>query len=125
MASPHRRHVGVDRIPGSRKQEWDARMDWLFADRLTFAYGQDIIFEDLRFSLSAGIVALQGPSGSGKTTLLKLINHDLEPSSGSVGYVGNSAILILQDDALIPWLTGSANLKISPTFDARRVSDAR
>lgn len=100
-------------------------MDWLIADRLTFAYGDDVIFEELSFSLSAGMVALQGPSGSGKTTLLKLINQDLQPNSGSVRYQGGSAILILQDDSLIPWLSGSANIKISRTYDSKRIFDAR
>ena len=42
---------------------------------------------------------------------------------GSVGYLGRSAILILQDDFLLPWLTGTANIEISRTFSADRIHD--
>lgn len=96
---------------------------WIIAKDLTFGYGANTVFEHLSFQVTAGLVALQGPSGSGKTTLLKLINGDLTPGSGSVGYAGRSAILILQDDSLLPWLTGNANIGISRTFSADRIHD--
>ena len=96
---------------------------WLTADRLTFGYGADPIFENLSFGVASRMVALQGPSGSGKTTLLKLINDDLAPTSGTVRHGGRHAILILQDDSLLPWLTGEGNLAISTTFVPDRIRD--
>ncbi|HEX7929772.1 MAG TPA: ATP-binding cassette domain-containing protein, partial [Sphingomicrobium sp.] len=96
---------------------------WIVADELTFGYGGDPVFERLSFRVTAGMVALQGASGSGKTTLLKLINHDLTPTSGSVVLDGRSAILMLQDDSLLPWLTGTANIGISRSFSADRIHE--
>ena len=96
---------------------------WIAAEALTFGYGANLVFDRLSFHVSAPMVALQGPSGSGKTTLLKLINGDLEPTSGAVEYIGRTAILILQDDALLPWLTGAANIAISKTFRASRIQN--
>lgn len=98
---------------------------WVMADRMTFRYQQDLIFQEMSFALSDNLVALQGPSGSGKTTLLKLIRGDLQPASGSIGYTGSSAILILQDDSLIPWLTGKDNLHVSLSFTEDRIHDQR
>ncbi len=96
---------------------------WIVAEDLTFGYAENVVFEHLSFQVTSRMVALQGPSGSGKTTLLKLINGDLAPASGAVEYEGRSAILILQDDSLLPWLTGTANIGISRTFRASRIND--
>jgi ABC-type multidrug transport system ATPase subunit len=96
---------------------------WIVADNLTFGYGADTIFEHLSFQVASGMVALQGPSGSGKTTLLRLLNRDLEPCGGSITFDGRSVILILQDDSLLPWLTGEANIAISQTFESSRIFD--
>lgn len=96
---------------------------WITAENMTFSYGDNTVFEGLSFRVTSDLVALQGPSGSGKTTLLKLINQDLIPSCGRLSTDGRSAILILQDDSLLPWLTGTDNISISPSFDSGRIND--
>lgn len=99
------------------------RLPWIRASELTFSYSGNLIFDRLSFCVTSPLVALQGPSGSGKTTLLKLIHDDLEPQAGSVSLDGRTAILILQDDSLLPWLTGAENIAISKSFDPRRIHD--
>lgn len=55
-------------------------------ENVSFGYpGQDMILQDLNFSISPGqTVALVGQTGSGKTTLVKLINRIFDVTSGKV-----------------------------------------
>ena len=78
--------------------------------RLNFAYGADSLFNEFDFSTSSQLTVLLGSSGSGKTTLLKLLAGHLEPSSGEVVVPRDDVFLVLQEDALFPWLTGWSNL---------------
>ncbi len=63
----------------------------IVADSISFEYpGSKSIFSDLSFSLSRGeIVGLIGPTGCGKTTLGQVIDSLLEPTSGSLAYLGS------------------------------------
>ena len=55
------------------------------AKNVTAKYGKRIIWNDARFSLSAGqFVAVLGPNGSGKSTLFKLLLGLKNPSSGKL-----------------------------------------
>ncbi len=55
------------------------------AEKLTKAYGDKLLFENLEFTLPrAGIVGVIGPNGAGKSTLLKLITGQEKPDSGSL-----------------------------------------
>ena len=60
-------------------------------DALTKAYGDNLVLNDMSFSLPEGeIIGLFGPNGCGKTTLMKILTgliHD---------YKGNVLIEILQ-----------------------------
>ena len=59
--------------------------DVLEVQGLSKAFGDNLLFTDLNFSLKRGEhVAIMGGNGSGKTTLLKIINGLLPPDSGSV-----------------------------------------
>ncbi|MFZ3341733.1 MAG: ABC-F family ATP-binding cassette domain-containing protein [Terriglobales bacterium] len=47
--------------------------------------GNRTLFEDLNFTLTAGMrVGLVGPNGSGKTTLLRLLQGELSPAGGEI-----------------------------------------
>ncbi len=68
----------------------------LIANEIKKAYGENILFENLNFSLPpAGIVGIIGPNGAGKTTLFRLMMGHIQPDSGNfeigetvkIGYV--------------------------------------
>ncbi|RMF42533.1 MAG: energy-dependent translational throttle protein EttA [Planctomycetota bacterium] len=55
------------------------------ADRITKAYGDRVLFEDLSFRLPAGgIVGVIGPNGAGKTTLFRIMVGQEEPDAGNL-----------------------------------------
>ena len=71
----------------------------LEADKISKAYGDKVLFENLTFSLPpAGIVGVIGPNGAGKTTLFKMIMGLEQPDNGTfkvgdtvkIGYVDQS-----------------------------------
>ena len=88
---------------------------------LHFSYpGETPLFQDFGFSSSSPLIVFRGPSGCGKTTLLKIIFGSIDGDL-SVEKIDAPAdpFIILQDDALCPWLTGIQNitsfLPISPS----------
>ncbi len=53
------------------------------ARKVSKAYGENLLFENLEFSLPpGGIIGVVGPNGAGKTTLFKLITGKEKPDSG-------------------------------------------
>jgi ATP-binding cassette ChvD family protein len=55
------------------------------AKGLSKAFGDNLLFENLSFSLPpGGIVGVVGPNGAGKTTLFRLITGDEKPDSGAL-----------------------------------------
>ena len=55
------------------------------AKGLSKAYGDNLIFENLTFSLPpGGIVGIIGPNGAGKTTLIRMITGAEKPDSGTL-----------------------------------------
>jgi zinc transport system ATP-binding protein len=56
---------------------------------LSYGYTDDLVLEDLSFSIEQGdYVGMLGPNGSGKTTLLKIILGLIEPTKGTVKIFG-------------------------------------
>ncbi len=55
------------------------------ADHLSKGFGEQLLIEDLSFSLPrAGIVGVIGPNGAGKTTLFKMLTGAEKPDSGEL-----------------------------------------
>jgi ABC transport system ATP-binding/permease protein len=54
-------------------------------DGLGYSIGDRTLFENLNFSVTAGMrVGLVGANGSGKSTLLRLLTGDLQPTAGKI-----------------------------------------
>jgi ABC-type multidrug transport system fused ATPase/permease subunit len=57
----------------------------LTVDRVSFAFGDTAVVQDVSFAVRAGeTLGIAGPSGAGKTTLLNLVARFYDPSSGAV-----------------------------------------
>jgi ATP-binding cassette ChvD family protein len=55
------------------------------AEKISKAYGEKLLFEDLSFDLPrGGIVGVIGPNGAGKTTLFRIIMGQETPDSGTL-----------------------------------------
>ena len=55
------------------------------AQKLAKGYGDNLLFDDVNFSLPpGGIVGVIGPTGAGKTTMFKLITGVEQPDSGTL-----------------------------------------
>src|SRR5262245_26404677 len=58
-------------------------------DRVSFAFDDNVVLDDLTFTIPAGsMTILLGASGSGKSVLLKLILGLLRPDSGEIAVNG-------------------------------------
>ncbi len=77
---------------------------------LCFSYNSFTIFEDFELYSDANLLFINGPNGCGKTTLLKLISGNLQPDSFEEMPDNENSCMILQEDALFPWLTGKDNI---------------
>jgi ATP-binding cassette ChvD family protein len=54
---------------------------------LSKAYGDNLLIDDLSFSLPpGGIVGVIGPNGAGKTTLFRMLTGQEQPDSGTIEY---------------------------------------
>jgi ATP-binding cassette ChvD family protein len=78
-------------------------------ENLSKSYGENLLFENLSFSLpKGGIIGVIGPNGAGKSTLFNMIAGLVTPDSGSLvlgdtvklGYVDQNRII---DDSLNVW----------------------
>jgi energy-dependent translational throttle protein EttA len=69
------------------------------ADKISKAYGDRLLFENLSFSLPpGGIVGVIGPNGAGKTTLFRMLAGQLAPDSGTIR-TGNSVQIAYVDQS--------------------------
>ncbi len=79
---------------------------------MNFSYKSQAVFSEFGLETNRRIVGLSGPPGCGKTTLLKILAGFIRPETVSIFEVPQNGLLILQEDALLPWLTGWQNLEI-------------
>lgn len=81
-------------------------------DNISFAYGENAIFEDFSLDINKNEkIWLYGESGCGKTTLLKLILGLLKPQTGSViNITGAKPSVVFQEDRLLPFKTALQNI---------------
>jgi ABC-type multidrug transport system ATPase subunit len=82
----------------------------LIVEGLTYSYRGSEVFRDFSLQCHSRIVVLRGASGCGKTTLLKLLSGNLQPDNAVVMPPSPGSCLVLQEDSLFPWLTGSENI---------------
>lgn len=68
------------------------------------------VFENFSFDSAASLIVLRGASGCGKTTLLKLLSGHLKPNSVIFMPEPRGSCLVLQEDSLLPWMTGVENI---------------
>ena len=65
----------------------------LTADNLAARRGEDLIFREISFALSAGeAMVLTGRNGSGKSTLLRVIAGLLRPEAGSATFYSRESL---------------------------------
>ncbi len=88
------------------------------------------LVDGLAFTVGAGeTLVLLGRSGAGKTTTLRLLNRLLEPTDGTVRFVGESTAgldanvlrrrigYVIQDVGLFPHFTVAANVGLVPRLE--------
>jgi ABC-type multidrug transport system ATPase subunit len=79
---------------------------------LSYSYKGLEVFRNFSLKAASKTVVLRGPSGCGKTTLLKLLSGNLIPDRVEAMPDTNSSCLVLQEDSLLPWLSGTENVRL-------------
>lgn len=77
-------------------------------NNLSFAYGENIIFDNFSLEINDRLAFLMGKNGAGKTTLLKLIHGDLKDYSGEI--VSDEAYMLSQSFMLFDELSAIENI---------------
>ncbi len=85
------------------------------AGKICKAYGDNVLYEDLSFSLpKGGIVGIIGPNGAGKTTLFRMMTGQEQPTSGhfrtgntvKVAYVDQSRDTLAANNTVFEEISG-------------------
>ena len=75
-------------------------MNLLSVDRVSKAYGDKLLFQELSFGIARGEkVALIARNGTGKTTLLRILAGKDVPDSGEVTYRKDVRVAYLEQGA--------------------------
>jgi ATP-binding cassette ChvD family protein len=89
------------------------------AEHLSKAYGDNILIEDMNFSLPpGGIIGIIGANGAGKTTLFRMITGQEKPDSGvlrvgetvKLAYVDQSRDILNSDKSIWEMISGGEDL---------------
>lgn len=90
----------------------------LKVDNIFKSFYRKAALEDVSISVNKGeIYGLLGPNGAGKTTLIRVINHIVEPDSGSVRFSGD--LLTQQHLANIGYMPEERGLYKTMTVEAQ------
>jgi ATP-binding cassette subfamily B protein len=74
-----------DRTDRSNAKELDTLRGDVEFDRVSFAYGEDKVLEDVSFRIRPGeTLAIVGETGAGKSTVIKLLSRFYDPTAGAV-----------------------------------------
>jgi len=100
-------------------------------DGLAKAYGDNLLVDDLTFSLPpGGIVGVIGPNGAGKTTLFRMLTGQESPDAGAITYGDTVKLAYVDqsrdalDSAKTVWEEISDGLDVLPLGDAEMNSRA-
>jgi NitT/TauT family transport system ATP-binding protein len=100
---------------------------------LSLSFGQEIIYENLSFSVRDGeFLCILGPSGCGKSTLLRIVGDLLKVDLGEVTVDGrapseawNEMAYVFQSPRLLPWRNAQDNVVLGQQLRfGRRFSKA-
>jgi len=89
------------------------------ANQVSKAFGDNVLYEDLNFSLpKGGIVGIIGPNGAGKTTLFRMMTGSEAPTSGTfrigetvqVAYVDQSRDSLNDGNSVFEEISGGLDL---------------
>lgn len=78
---------------------------------LSFAYGENKIFNNFSLEINERLAFLVGKNGAGKTTLLKLIHGDLKNYTGEI--ISDEAYMVSQSFMLFDELSALENIAIA------------
>lgn len=88
----------------------------LKANNITKKFGDNVLFEELSFSIDEReVIAIQGPSGVGKSTLIRCLCGLEKLTSGNIE-CDKSIGLVFQDFQLFPHLTVLENLTLAANY---------
>ena len=91
------------------------------ANNISKSYGDNVLYEDVSFSLpKGGIVGIIGPNGAGKTTLFRMMTGQETPTSGEfrvgesvqIGYVDQSRDSLDANKTVFEEISGGQDLML-------------
>lgn len=88
---------------------------------LSFAYGENKIFNNFSLEINERLAFLVGKNGAGKTTLLKLIHGDLKNYTGEI--ISDEAYMVSQSFMLFDELNGYDNIAIAVGLAEKEVKN--
>src|SRR5688500_16551243 len=93
--------MGLPTAESSRRHTASAAPDAVIFDRVSLAFDDHVVLQELSFSIPTGAMRiLLGPSGSGKSVILKLILGLLRPDDGTVMVNGHRVDTMSEQDLL-------------------------
>jgi sulfonate transport system ATP-binding protein len=98
----------------------DERPGAVRAERLSVAFGDNVVLRDIDLHIAPGeFVALLGRSGSGKTTLLRVLAGLHERTAGNL-HVPQARSVVFQEARLLPWKRVDENVAVGLRAPDRR-----